>query len=116
MRKVFPLFILITVLLAGCAGLTNINVVEEPEIPYYVALRTFNGAWESYHKVWIQLPEETKTVWVNKYHKVFADATIFLDAWALDPNNPNPTYDGQTWKFLAEKIETVLIQLAIKKQ
>lgn len=114
MKKLLITLPLLLVLVVGCATLTPTNITSDPELAYYVALRGFNGSWESYHKIWVQLDDVKKKEWVNKYHKTFDEASLFLDLWANDPTNPDPNYDGKTWKLVAEKIETLLIQLAIK--
>jgi len=107
--KKLGILMLIVFLFGGCATI-GLDLREDPEIPYYAALRFFNGAWESYHKVWIQLPEETKTEWANKYHTKFDTASDFLAIWALSPGE-----EKEDWKKLKETLENMLIQLAIKQ-
>ena len=113
--KKFSILLILGLFLFGCASMPGTTETNEDQItvPYYVALRAFNGAWDSYHKVWLQLPEDQKKEWVEKYHKTFYDASIFLSMWASDPDNPDPTYDGDTWKMMKDKIEALMIQLAI---
>jgi hypothetical protein len=96
--KKLGILMLIVFLFGGCATI-DLDLREDPEIPYYTALRFFNGAWESYHKVWIQLPEETKTEWFEPTVK-----PVHVGEYeAKDPEHPNwpfaeyATWNGKQW-------------------
>lgn len=107
--KVNILMCLIGVIaLVGCA---TVNVGPTPKTTFYDATVAFNTMWESYHKVWSALDEETKAEWVEKYHSKFDQAATFLDLWATsidDPTNP------ARWEVLENMLEDLLISLMIK--
>ena len=111
MKRLSIAVMLIILLVSGCA-ITSQDVKDNSQVvAYYSALTFFNGAWESYHKVWLTLPDEKKAEWVNEYHKYFHDATLFLDVWSLDPGNEKLAMD---WQGVATILQTILTKLAIK--
>ena len=118
-RKLCLAFALLFVL-SSCATLNlrptdEMNGTEEgltPQDAYYYALRFYNGAWESYHKVWVALPEPTKTEWVKKYHTSFQRAGTYLMTWGNNVSNPN---SQEGWKAIKDELQALLIQLAIQK-
>lgn len=110
MKRKYMIICFLAMVLVGCATI-NLNPVATPEIAYYNALSFFNGAWQSYHKVWLALPEAQKTEWVLKYHVKFQKASKFLDAWSYNPQGT----DVEQWRPLKDELENLLISLAIKK-
>ena len=95
--------------LSGC-GQLDINL-NPHKTPYDRAISWYVGAWESYHKTWLALDEETKTQWVDQYHSKFLKVGKFLQAWAASLDDPtNPT----VWEVLKTELEALLIKLAIE--
>lgn len=109
-RVIGVLFILF-VFIGGCA---TVNIQATPKRVYYEAQVAYFNAWDSYHKVWSALPDTDprKAEWAQKYHPYFLDAAILIQAWGQTPND----YNEATLANLAiDKLEDVLIQLAIQK-
>lgn len=120
MKRKLCLALVLLFALSACATL-NLRATDEmtgteegltPQEAYYYALRFYNGAWESYHKVWTALPEPTKTEWVKKYHVQFKTAGMYLQTWG---NNVTDPTNKEGWRVIKDELQTLLIQLAIKK-
>ena len=111
-RKVITITTLLSMLImfSACA---NLNFKLNPnKTPYDQAISFFTDAWNSYHKVWLALPEEKKADWVEKYHTKFQTAGEFLVNWSKTPGDSiMPTM----WITLEDELETILIKLMINK-
>ena len=98
-------------LMVALASCMSINIKPTPKTTFYDAVTAFDDMWESYHKVWSALDEETKAEWVDKYHTKFDTASDFLDSWATAINDPtNPA----KWDVIENMLEDLLISLMIK--
>lgn len=122
MRKYRNVVILLAVMcfLATACGTWNLSKDEmtgvepslTPQDAYYYALRFYNGAWESYHKVWVALPEAQKAEWVKKYHPKFKKAGDHLTLWSKSVTDPS---SKEGWKKLKDDIQSLMIELSIRK-
>jgi uncharacterized protein YceK len=109
-KLIISVYLVCLIALAGCA---TVNVLS-PNRAYYEAQQAFFNAWETYHKAWVALPDTDprKAEWVDKYHPVFLDAAILLNAWGQEPNDQA---QGDAVDLIMDKLENILIELAIKK-
>ena len=110
MKRKFLFLPLILLLVVSCSGL-NVNWNLNNKTPYDQAVSFFADAWESYHKVWLQLPEEKKAEWVETYHTKFQMTGEFLQVWASNPNDP---IQSTLWDTLKDELELILIKTAME--
>lgn len=92
----------------GCA---TVNVT--PAGVYSETQKAYINAWNSYHNVWLALPDTDprKTQWVKDYHPKFLKAAELLQKYQV-----TPTADLQAMLQSAmDDLELILIQLSIKK-
>lgn len=110
-KIVISISLLCLVALMGC---TTLNIRMTPNRIYYEAQVAYVNAWESYHKVWSALPPDDprKIEWVNNYHAMFLEAAELMTAWG---KNPTDNDLADLANIAIDKLENVLIQLAIKK-
>lgn len=85
-----------------------------PTKAFVEASQTFANAWESYHTVWLALPQSDprKAAWLKAYHPKFDQAAAYLELWGKNFNDPTKQVG---WDSLAQVLQGVLIELAIKK-
>ena len=109
-KPIFPMIILLVVMLVGC---TTLNVQMTPQRAYYESQEFFLNAWNSYHRVWLALPDTDpiKNEWAVKYHPKFLKAAELLSVWSKFPSGSAP--DNMTEALNA--VEDILIKLAISK-
>lgn len=110
-RKValLVLFVALIALIAGCGAGQQIT----PARAFAEAQTAYLNAWDSYHKVWLALPDTDarKVEWAKAYHPKFLRAAELLQAFK---NFPTATNEELLTQAL-EECESILIQLAIKK-
>ena len=102
------LLLLCVLMLMGCAG-QQITPART-----YEALQTaYLSAWNSYHAVWLALPETDarKTAWVKEYHGKFYTTGQLIQRYKVDGSIGTNTLIEQA---LVE-LEGILIKLVIRK-
>ena len=115
MRRVRVLGILLLLAcLTSCATI-GINASQiTPKRAYYEAQVAYLNAWESYHKIWLALPDtdQRKADWAFTYHPKFLTAGELLAAWGKSPSDGT---QGGAVNVAIDQLEDILIQLAISK-
>ena len=102
------LVFLLVALMSGCAG-QQIT----PQRAYAEAQTAYLNAWDSYHKVWLALPDTDarKGEWARTHHPKFFRAAGLLQNFS---NLPTATNEQLLTQALGE-LENILIDLMIKK-
>lgn len=108
--KIFALSAIFLAFIAGCATV-DFDLRPTPQRTYYEAQNAYINAWDSYHKVWLALPDTDprKAQWVQKYHPKFLFAAELLSKWSTGGFPPSEI------DAALNSLEDILIQLAIQK-
>jgi len=82
-----------------------------PQSTYMNVQTAYLNAWESYHSVWLALPDTDarKAQWARDYHPKFLQAANLLSQFRVDPSTTNE----QLVTNALTVCQGILIQLAI---
>jgi hypothetical protein len=113
-RKRSLIVLVAAVMVLAMTACATTNVPSTPSRTYYEAQELYFNAWSSYHNVWLALPatDLKKAEWVKSYHPLFLEAGLLLQEWGKAPGDVSK---ANVTNLALDRLESILIQLAIKK-